>query len=69
MSDMHAEIGALVDAAMSTGRRTDAGRSDGLEELARTEVRRYLDRASLGWSTRQALLQVAESEIAMRRRG
>lgn len=67
MSDLSTEVTALVDSAMNTSRRTDTGRPDGLAELARAEVRRYLDRAALGWSTRQSLMQMAEAEIARRR--
>lgn len=67
MSDLPSEVTALIDSAMHTSRRTDTGRPEGLEELARAEVRRYLDRAALGWSTRQSLMQMAEAEILRRR--
>lgn len=69
MMEAHIKVTALVEDAMNTTRRADAGRPEGLEELARSEVRRYLDRASLGWNARQALIQVAEVEIARRRMG
>ncbi|MGB0662062.1 MAG: hypothetical protein ACPGNV_18045 [Mangrovicoccus sp.] len=58
MLDISQQISATVSAAMGQG--GCAGR----EELARTEVRRLLDRAALGWSNRQAMLQLAETEIA-----
>lgn len=67
MSDFPGEVSALVVSAMRTSRRTDTGRPEGLEELARSEVRRYLDRASVGWSTRQSLIQIAEAEILRQR--
>lgn len=67
MSDPYGDVTSLIESAMSTSRRTDTGRPEGLEELARAEVRRYLDRASVGWSTRQSLIQMAETEIARRK--
>lgn len=64
MADFRAEVAAVVAQAMTTNRRLDTGRDERLEDLARTEVRRYLDRAGLGWSMRQMAMDQAESDIA-----
>ena len=64
MTDFRSEVSALVAQAMTSGRRMDTGRDTRLEDLARSEVRRYLDRAGLGWSMRQMAMDQAEADIA-----
>lgn len=59
-----ARFDALVEGHLETARD---GCPEVQAEQMRAEVRRFLDHASLGWSTRQAMLRQAEDRMAAAR--
>ena len=55
---------ALVQAHVDEARSADDGAREVRAEQMRSDVRRFLDNASLGWSTRRAMIQAAEDRMA-----